>query len=343
VLARHDPARTALAWAMVSGDASFRRFYRVRVDPGVRLDGIDHATLIAMDAPPDTENNLQFARLSALFRAHGVRVPAVLDCDFTRGFMLVEDLGDNLFADIYATPMREQALETALQMLIRIQRIANDDDVVPIYTTARFRDELELFMQWLVDGLLSITPAAPVRAVLDRSWRCLIDNTQAQPQCCVHRDFHSRNLLMAHDGQAAAVDFQDALWGPLSYDLVSLLRDCYVRFPDDEIGRWQRRYVTLADAAGIFETYDPASFTQHFDRTGVQRHLKAIGIFARLHLRDGKDGYLPVISSVLDQLIDVTARDAELAALGDWLATVVAPAANQRIAALTQDGEADLR
>jgi N-acetylmuramate 1-kinase len=290
--------------------------------------------LIAMDAPPATENNAQFVRLSARFREHGVQVPEVVAADLERGFLLVEDLGDALYARVYETSARTHALEAALEMLIRIQAMDNADGLVPPYSVERFRDELGLFTDWLIGGLLGITPGRAVRDLLARSWRCLIDNTQVQPQRCVHRDFHSRNLLL-RDGTTAAVDFQDALWGPFSYDLVSLLRDCYVRFEEDEIARWRLRYLVLADAAGIVRNYDPHLFAQQFDRTGVQRHLKAIGIFARLHLRDGKDAYLPVIPSVLEQLVDVTARDPELSALGDWLVTAVQPAAARRIEALT--------
>jgi N-acetylmuramate 1-kinase len=335
LLAARGYTRSDLRWSALSGDASFRRFYRVHL-ARVHLAGPTPGprALIAMDAPPATENNAQFVRLSVRFREHGVQVPEVIEADLERGFLLVEDLGDTLYADVYGTSARTLALEAALEMLIRIHVMDNSDGLVPPYTVERFRDELGLFTDWLIGGLLGITPDRAVRDLLARSWRCLIDNTRMQPQRCVHRDFHSRNLLF-RDGAAAAVDFQDALWGPLSYDLVSLLRDCYVRFDEEDVVRWRLRYLALADAAGIARNYDPDLFAQQFDRTGVQRHLKAIGIFARLHLRDGKGGYLPVIPSVLEQLVDVTARDPELSALGDWLTTVVQPAAARRIEALT--------
>jgi N-acetylmuramate 1-kinase len=332
-LTAREPAAELRAWAPLRGDASFRRFYRAW------LDGDGTGSLIAMDAPPATENNRQFVALSALFRRHGVRVPAVLASDFEQGFLLVEDLGDRLFASVYDTPQRDAALEAALQALIRIQSIGDANGLVPPYTIERFHDELELFTQWLADRLLGLPPRTAVRGLLDRSWQVLIENTQAQPQCCVHRDYHSRNLLLLPTGEAAAVDFQDALWGPLSYDVASLLRDCYVRFDDAEIARWQQRYLLLAADAGIAD-YDAATFARHFDRMAIQRQLKAAGIFARLHLRDAKNHYLPVIPGVLEQVIEMAARDPALAPLADWLATAVQPAARSRIAALTGTVEA---
>jgi N-acetylmuramate 1-kinase len=328
-LAAEQPARTIRAWTPVRGDASFRRFHRVT------LTG-DHAPnrLVAMDAPPATENNPQFVALSALFRAHGVHVPQVLASDFDRGFLLVDDLGERLYADVYATGPRDAALESALRTLVRIQGIEPDERIPP-YTAQRFRDELDLFTDWLLDRLLGTPPDVTTRPLLDDAFEVLLENALAQPRRCVHRDYHSRNLLMLPDGTTGVVDFQDALWGPITYDLASLLRDCYVRFDDAEVERWQRRYLALAASAGVPVTGDAALFSRWFDRMSVQRHLKAAGIFARLHLRDGKDHYLRVIPGVLGQVIAACAPDPALDRLAVWLAGQVLPAAHRRIDALT--------
>jgi N-acetylmuramate 1-kinase len=324
-------APCAAEWRPLSGDASFRRFYRGNLAPAFRIADREHTTVVAMDAPPATENNEQFVALSAWFRRHGIRVPAVVASDMERGFLLVEDVGDDLLGRVYCTPQRDLALAAAVDLLVRLQCVPNDEGLVPPYAATRFFDELELFRTWLVERLLGLTPSPGARALLDRAFAQLVAATTAQPQCLVHRDFHSRNLLLQADGAIAPVDFQDALWGPVSYDLVSLLRDCYVRFDDDEIDRWKARYLTLARSAGIPGTEDASTFTRWFDRTGVQRQLKAVGIFARLHLRDGKNHYLPVITPVLEQLVAVTGHDPEFAPLSAWLGATVLPAARRRL------------
>ena len=292
-------------------EASTRQFYRATTREGSR---------IAMDAPPETENNAQFRALSALFRSHRVPVPEVFAYD-ARGFILVSDFGDRRFDHAYGEGREEECLDLALEALVRIQSI--ESDMVPPYEVSRFRDELAIFTEWLVGPFLRLeTPA-----FINHAWDTLIDATQAQPMVTVHRDYHSRNLLLCDDGNLGIVDFQDALVGPVTYDLVSLLRDCYHVFPEAIVERWLARYRVRKDCG-----LDSRDFRRAFDLTGVQRHLKAAGIFARLKLRDGRDSHLPDIAPTLKRVADVTGKYQELMELGRWVENVVLPATIRTVA-----------
>ncbi|NJN50670.1 MAG: phosphotransferase [Gammaproteobacteria bacterium] len=222
---------------------------------------------------------------------------------------------------MYGSANEAAAVECALHTLVRIQSLTRTTpDLIPDYATSRLHDEFELCPTWLVEGLLARTVSAAERAMLDDVRGILIASISAQPRCCVHRDYHSRNLLW-HQGRLGIVDFQDALWGPQLYDLASLLRDCYHRFPETEVVHWRRRYAELARQAGLPSTGDAATFAQSFDYTAVQRQIKAIGIFARLKLRDHRNTHLEDIVPVIDQLISVTANHQPLAPLSRWLMT----------------------
>jgi N-acetylmuramate 1-kinase len=313
-------------WRPVVGDASFRQFYRIRTR---------QQSLIAMDAPPATENNAQFVRLSQVFRRAGVHVPDVIASDLENGFLLVSDLGELLYSTVYETAERDLAIDAALETSITIAQVGEAGGAVPPYTIQRFRDELELFKVWLVDGLIRHSLTKAEGGMLDDVWRKLIDCIERQNKVCVHRDFHSRNLLWAPDHVTRVVDFQDALYGPALYDLASLLRDCYVRFDETEIARWRERYRVLAARSGLAVEADPAAFARQLDLTAMQRHLKAVGIFARLELRDGRPSHLVDIAPVLDHMIDVAGSYPEFASFGDWLARSIRPATR---AALAQRG-----
>jgi aminoglycoside/choline kinase family phosphotransferase len=293
--------------SLIAGDASFRRFWRVATAT---------QKLVAMDAPPATENNAQFVRLSTLFRRSHVHVPEVLAFDLDHGFLLVTDLGTRLYADVYGTDDAEPAFEAALQAIVLLQRIENPTALIPPYAITRFFDELEIFTTWFVRGLLS---ADPDERVFGAAAQVLIRNVLEQPRACVHRDFHSRNLIWT-DREARLVDFQDALWGPITYDLASLLRDCYVRLPEPEIARRRARWLELAAADG--RRFDPERFVRWLDLVAVQRQLKAIGIFARLKLRDGRATHLHHIVPVLDHVADVCAGYPELVRFGEWIAAL---------------------
>jgi aminoglycoside/choline kinase family phosphotransferase len=299
-LGRAPPSR----WTPLPVEASHRRFYRGTFSAGAP------ASVILMTAPPELENNAQFLRLAGVFGEAGIGVPAVYARDLAPGWFVLEDLGVRHFADVYATADRDRALAGALDTLVALQAVLHP--AVPPYTAARFRDELLLFTDWFAAGLLGL-PRLP--DWLDEVFGLLVDNTQAQPQCCVHRDFHSRNLLLRDDGRVGVVDFQDALIGPASYDLASLLRDCYHVFPEAAVRHWTAAYLDCARLP-----LDPAQFPRQLDLTAVQRQLKAVGIFARLWLRDGKRSHLPWIQPVLARLVELCGEYPELRPLPDWLA-----------------------
>jgi len=308
----------------LDGDASFRRFYRIRSGA---------ASLIAMDAPPATENNAQFVRLAAFFKVAGVRVPSVLAHDLEQGFLLVEDLGAVHYAEVYAGAERDAALEAALQTLLRIRRAQDPDNVVPPYSRQRLYDELELFRIWLVEGLARLDLTAAERGELERLWAVLVENADAQPKVCVHRDYHSRNLLWCPGGVTGVVDFQDALWGPELYDLASLLRDCYVRFDEAEVARWRERFRCLAADAGVpLGQHDAGNMAAVFDLTACQRQLKALGIFARLQLRDGRASHLLDIAPVLDRLIELFSAMPAHCGFANWLGERVRTATHVALA-----------
>ena len=319
-----DGSAPSSDWRTVVGDASFRQFYRLRAND---------RTVIAMDAPTATENNAQFVRLSKVFRDAGVRVPEVFASDLENGFILVSDLGDLLYGDVYKTPQRELAIEHALDTMIEIAKVGDAGGIVPPYTTQRFRDELGLFETWFLEGLLRRSPTIAESGLLGATKNLLIDAIEMQPKVCVHRDYHSRNLLWGPDHVTRVVDFQDALHGPLLYDIASLLRDCYVRFDEADIARWRERYRERAVRAGLPVGTDRAELRRRLDWTAVQRQMKAVGIFARLELRDSRGSHLVDIEPVLDHLIFVCGSYAELEPFGEWLHDVILPRARSELAA----------
>jgi len=283
-------------------EASNRRFFRIHT----RASGQAATTLVVMYSPPEKENNEQFIRLAEVFAANGIGVPQIIAKATEPGFFLLSDLGRQHFADAYAGADRNLALAEGIDTLIRIQAIPST--AVPRYEPQRFRDELQIFRDWFVEGWLA--EAFPSHD-LEEPFEELVTITQNQLQCVVHRDFHCRNLLFerANDPgrRVGVVDFQDALMGPVSYDLASLLRDCYYRFPEAEIARWRDYYLQRSPLS-----ISADRFAADLDLTAVQRQLKAVGIFARLQLRDGKSTHLPHIAPVLAQLQDLAARYPQL-------------------------------
>lgn len=300
-------------FASLPVEASTRRFFRVFADGVVR---------VAMDSPPETENNEQFVRLSRTFGGAGLPVPAVLHEDAARGFFLVSDVGERDFAAAYATDAAAP-LEAAIEALALLQRVQSRN--VPPYTPQRFDDELGIFAEWFVGKLLGMTLDA---TFLDAK-RILLDAIRAMPTCVVHRDFHCRNLLW-NDGRLGIVDFQDALVGPVTYDIASLLRDCYHVFGEDEVVRWRRRFLVRSGLE-----IDEATFARAFDFTAIQRQLKAIGIFVRLRFARGRGSHLADVMPVLRRVIALSRRYGELHPLADWLEGM-APAAEPQLRSLAQ-------
>ncbi|MHA7816766.1 MAG: aminoglycoside phosphotransferase family protein [Pseudohaliea sp.] len=310
------PGTPAAVLAPLAGDASFRRYFRLRWDGG---------TAVACVAPPATEKNTEFLAVREQFAAAGVRVPGLLGADLRRGYLLLEDLGDALLLPALDHASVDGWYRQAMAPLLALATAPCGD--LPPYDDAALQAELDLFPHWFCGQLLGLPPAAAASRCFDDLCARLLAAAAAQPRVPVHRDYHSRNLLITGGG-LATIDFQDALCGPVTYDLVSLLRDCYCRWPDDEVYRWARAFHGELAARGLAGLPDADGFLLAFDLMGLQRHLKVLGIFARLWLRDGKDGYLGDLPRVYGYVRDVLAAhpgEPSLAAFAAWLDAVVAP------------------
>ena len=296
-------SHNSLSLTPLQAEASFRHFYRI-----CQTTNGDASGYVLMVSPPEKENNAQFVKLAGVFKQAGIPVAEILSSEQAQGWYLLSDIGDRDLQAAYATADRDLAIQAAIDTLIDIQQIT--DPAVPVYSRERFAMELALFNEWFVDGLLHDSSPPPTQEVFD----VLIENTQQQPQCCVHRDYHCRNLLFSESHQFGVVDFQDALIGPASYDLASLLHDCYHQFEDRQIDHWCEYYLQVSK-----QSIDAPQFRQTLDYCALQRQLKAIGIFARLKLRDAKDSHLRYIPSVMQQLLRTSSRYSAMTPLTGWL------------------------
>jgi len=303
--------------APASEDASFRRYLRLTL-PG-------DETRILMDAPPGKEPLGPFLDVAGRLAAIGVHVPEVMARNEDEGFLLLEDLGSTSYLDALTESSVERLYGDALGALAAMQSLA-DTDGLPVYDAERLRAEMALFPDWLLDRHLGLDPLA-FRALFDDIEAALVASALEQPRVFVHRDYHSRNLMVLPSHNPGVLDFQDAVAGPVTYDLVSLLRDCYIAWPEARIRDWALGYLELAEQTGILreKAVDEATFLRWFDWMGVQRHLKAAGIFARLWHRDGKPGYLADIPRTLDYVVGVCGRYPELVPLGRFLEREVLP------------------
>jgi aminoglycoside/choline kinase family phosphotransferase len=290
-----------------SADASFRRYFRVTVDG---------ETLIAMDAPPPQEDCTPFVHAAEVFGAAGLNVPKVIAQDIPNGFLLLSDLGNTTFLSALQVP---SGLEVAADLyrdashaLIKLQ-LASKSDVFPPYDEALLTREMQLFPDWYVAKHLNVTLTDAQQQVMSKTFAMLNANILAQPKVYVHRDYHSRNLMVQENSHDLGVlDFQDAVYGPITYDLVSLLKDAYISWEEDQVLDWAVRYWQSARQAGLPMSEDFAEFYRDFEWMGAQRHIKVLGIFARLYHRDGKDGYLKDMPLVMDYLRRVCDRYIEL-------------------------------
>ena len=314
--------------APASADASFRRYFRV-----TRPDG----TYVAMDAPPDKEDVAPYLRVAAMLGDIGVHAPRVLARNAADGFLLLTDLGSTTYLTELADRGRAPALYAdAIAALARIQvRGGAHASSLPPYDAKLLRFEMSLFPDWLLRRHLNLVLDEAETRELAAAFDRLVENALAQPRVFVHRDYHSRNLMVCPGDNPGILDFQDAVHGPLTYDLVSLLRDCYVAWPEDRVFAWALDFRRQASTAGLDAGADEAQFLRWFDLMGVQRHLKASGIFARLWHRDGKPGYLPDVPRTLEYIVQACARHADLGALGALVEGRVLPAMRGSLARQT--------
>lgn len=302
--------------ALASADASFRRYFRVTLgSPWCDAPGV--STLIAMDAPPPNEDCRPYVHVARLLRNGGINVPVVIAADIARGYLLLGDLGSVTYASILDAGNASSLYADALDTLVAMQCIRCDDELPP-YDERLLRRELALFPDWYVARHLGYEATDAERAALERAFDAIVANNLAQPCVLVHRDYHSRNL-MAATPNPGVLDFQDAVFGPITYDLVSLLRDAYVEWSEERQIDWAVRYWERARGAGLPVRVDFGEFWRDFEWMGVQRQLKVLGIFARLWHRDGKRAYLADMPRVIRYLGGACARYRELESLGALL------------------------
>jgi len=293
-----------------SNDASFRRYFRARFADG-------RPSLIAMDAPPSREDCRPYVHVAELFGAAGAHVPAVHARDIDNGFLLLSDLGDTTYLAALEPGSADRLYSDALESLLRIQ-LASRAGALPEYSRELLSRELALFPEWYVARQLGRKLSDAQRRAMEESFAALLGNNLAQPRVFVHRDYHSRNLMLC-EPNPGILDFQDAVFGPATYDLVSLLRDAYISWPEERVIDWCIRYWERARNAGLPVAPDFSDFYRDFEWMGAQRQIKVLGIFARLCFRDGKEAYLRDQPLVMRYLRATCQRYRELAPLARLL------------------------
>lgn len=307
--------------ASASDDASFRRYFRATL--------VDGTTRIFVDAPPPMEDSRPFVRIAKMLLVAGLDVPVVFEVDYENGFMMLTDLGNELYFHRLAAGDGAE-IEARYRQAIRAINVMQSvpAEGLPRYDETLLRTEMSLFTDWFLAKQVAISLDNAERQLIEDVFALMVRSALEQPVAFVHRDYHCRNLMVLGDSETAGpgiIDFQDAVAGPVTYDLVSLLKDCYHRFPARQRDAWLEAFrETWCENAG--ESVDPATFRRWFDFMGFQRHLKCAGIFSRLNLRDGKPRYLGDIPLVVDYLVEVASDYPELAAFGTFLGERVLPA-----------------
>ncbi len=316
-----------------SSDASFRRYFRVESADG---------TFVVMDAPPDKEDCGPFLKVADLLTKAQVHVPRIFASDLQQGFLLLEDLGSQSYLQTLTQGSVDGLYRDALATVVRMQsQVKARTATIPDYDITLLRQEMALFTDWLLGRHLNLNLdlAGADTSMLGGVLDLLVNNALAQPQVFVHRDFHSRNLMVVPEGNPGVIDFQDAVTGPVTYDLVSLLKDCYISWPRSQVIEWLKEFRQSASEMGLDVGPSEHQFISWFDRMGVQRHLKAAGIFARLWHRDGKNSYLADIPRTLGYIVEVGALDDEVAPLAKLISEEVLPRVQEMNDTLFQVGE----
>lgn len=299
-----------------SADASFRRYFRSR-------DENSGQSYIVMDAPPDKEDCAPFLRVTKILRAAGVNAPEIFAENTEQGFLLLADLGDQPYLNHLNERHAETLYRDAISALVRMQNIKPEAmRELPAYDEPRLRNEMQLFEDWYLNRHLDVQLDTQQKNNLNTLFDLLIASALEQPQVFVHRDYHSRNLMLTQHDNPGVIDYQDAVVGPCSYDLVSLLKDCYIEWPREKVEHWLHDYFLKSSVVQQYELPLP-QFIQWFDFMGIQRHLKVLGIFARLNYRDGKAQYLNDLPLTLKYVLDACARYEELEPLQQLLEQTV--------------------
>ena len=311
----NDCLKRKVIFTALPVEASTRKFFRVS----------DHqSTWIAIDSPTNTENNGQFVFLSQLMRRHGIPVPEVFHHNQQRGFLLVQDFGDNLFEGEYHHGGIDTCMKLAIENLVKVQSLWIPQ--MALYTEDRFRMELGIFKEWICGKLLGV-PYDP----LDDVENVLIGPLPRHTQVVVHRDYHCRNLLLRKNGGLGIVDFQDALIGPITYDLASLLYDCYFEFPENVITNYVRLYFEQIQTQHLSVGEDGDTFKLEVQRTAIQRQIKAVGIFVRLWMQHHRASHLVHVVPLLHRITRLAGRYHELESLSNWLRDDITPQVKQAL------------
>jgi len=302
------------------GDAGFRRYYRYTHQ---------QSTFIAVDAPPSSENNAAFVVIAKTLQQAGLYVPEVFHYDLNNGFMVLADLGDKqLLRELNAqtvSPLYQQAIDE----LLKIQRCRDTEHYrLPFFDSVLIQKECQLFKEWFLEKHLGSSLNTQQSRTFEHMVEHFIINSKQQPQVWVHRDYHSRNLMLCENKKLGILDFQDAVWGPISYDFISLVRDCYIDWPEEQVAGWTASYYQLLRVEKQLTDISLSQFTEWVDTTGAQRHLKAIGIFARKFQRDHTKAYLGDIPRTLRYVQHISEQHKALRPLYDFLGEVLSKTAN---------------
>ncbi len=298
-----------------SGDASFRTYHRLF---------LKNKTFIVMDAPPEQENCKVFIKITKKLRACDVNVPIIHNVNIEQGFLLLSDLGNDLYLNKLNKSSIYELYSDALSTLVAIQVLVNVGGVDE-YDKSLLISEMNLFREWLIEKHLNIKLSDSQVKILTTLFDLLVNNALQQPKVFVHRDFHSRNLMVTKENNPGVIDYQDAVYGPISYDLVSILKDCYIKWPKEEIDKWIDFYLNKLYEEKAQYRINRDEFVRWFDLMGVQRHLKASGIFARLSHRDGKHNFLEDIPRTLSYILDLKETYEELQPICIILEELVLP------------------
>lgn len=298
-----------------SEDASFRTYHRLF---------LKNKTFIVMDAPPEQENCKAFIKITKKLRACDVNVPIIHNVNIEQGFLLLSDLGNDLYLNKLNKSSIYELYSDALSTLVAIQVLVNVGGVDE-YDKSLLISEMNLFREWLIEKHLNIKLSDSQVKILTTLFDLLVNNALQQPKVFVHRDFHSRNLMVTKENNPGVIDYQDAVYGPISYDLVSILKDCYIKWPKEEIDKWVDFYLNKLYEEKAQYRINRDEFVRWFDLMGVQRHLKASGIFARLSHRDGKHNFLEDIPRTLSYILDLKETYEELQPICIILEELVLP------------------
>ena len=288
-----------------SADASFRRYFRIE------SKNPDFRTLIVMDAPPQHEPLDAFIKVDLLLDHAGLNVPKILEQNIVEGFLLLNDLGNKTYLTELNTESADHLYQDATHALVQMQ-LASKPEVLPNYDEALLQRELDLFPEWYLNKHLHLELTELQRTQIKQAFELILQNNLTQAKVYVHRDYHSRNLMVTEENNPGVIDFQDAVYGPITYDAASLWRDAYIAWPEERVIDWVIKFWEEGRQAGLPMPNDFGQFYRDFEWMGLQRHLKVLGIFARLFHRDGKEGYLKDIPLVLEYAIATANRYIEL-------------------------------